>query len=88
VKYVKILDILLPKYKFTTVHVPKKLTKRTIQFYKNNKFIKCKFKEKNNLISYWIDRCNKFDKNTFKEKILLYKDLVADPGSGIAAGFG
>jgi hypothetical protein len=71
----KIINILLPKYKFTTVHVPKKLTFRTIKFYKNNNFIKSNLKEKNTLLRYWIDRCNNFDKNTFKEKYLLYKNL-------------
>ena len=63
------------KKKFTTVHVPKKLTNKTINFYKKNKFIKSNLKEKNILINYWIDRCNKFDKKTFKEKFLLYRNL-------------
>jgi len=71
----KIINILLPKYKFTTVHVPKKLTNKTIKFYKNNNFIKSNLKEKNILLRYWIDRCNNFDKKTFKEKYLLYKNL-------------
>lgn len=71
----QILDMLLPKNKFTTVHVPKKLTKKTIKFYKNNKFFQSKLKERNALIGYWVDRCNRFDKNTFKEKILLFKNL-------------
>jgi len=71
----KIINILLPKYKFTTVHVPKKLTTKTIKFYKKNNFIKSNLKEKNILLRYWIDRCNNFDKKTFKEKYLLYKNL-------------
>jgi hypothetical protein len=71
----KVLNILLPKYKFTTVHVPKNLTIRTIKFYKNNNFIKSNLKEKNTLLRYWVDRCNNFDKKTFKEKYLLYKNL-------------
>ena len=71
----KVLEKILPKKKFTTVHVPKKLTNKTINFYKKNKFIKSNLKEKNILINYWIARCNKFDKKTFKEKFLLYRNL-------------
>ena len=71
----KVLEKILPKKKFTTVHVPKKLTNKTINFYKKNKFIKSKIKEKNILVNYWIARCNKFDKKTFKEKFLLYRNL-------------
>lgn len=57
------------------MHVPKKLTNKTIKFYKNNNFIKSNLREKNILLRYWIDRCNNFDKKTFKEKYLLYRNL-------------
>ena len=71
----EILTQLLSKKKFTTVHVPKKLTIRTQKFYKKNNFKLSNLSEKNKLIKYWIKRCNNFDPKTFSEKKLLYKNL-------------
>ena len=70
-----ILKLLLPKKKFTTVHVPKKLTNKTIKFYLKNGFQKSNLREKNYLIKDWISKCINFDKKTFKEKVLLYRNL-------------
>ena len=71
----KILKKVLPKKKFTTVHVPKKLSIRTEKFYWKNKFKLSKLNEKNKLIKYWIKRCKKYDSKTFFEKKLLYRNL-------------
>lgn len=71
----EILKKLLSNKQFTTVHVPKKLTIRTQNFYKKNNFKLSNLNEKHKLIKYWISRCTKFDPKTFKEKKLLYKNL-------------
>ena len=71
----EILKKILPKKKFTTVHVPKKLSIRTEIFYKNNNFKLSNLNEENKLIKYWIRRCVKYDKKTFLEKKLLYRNL-------------
>ena len=71
----EILKKLLSNKKFTTVHVPKKLTIRTQKFYQKNNFKLYSLQEKHKLLKYWIDRCKKFDPKTFKEKKLLYKNL-------------
>lgn len=71
----EILKKLIPTKKFTTVHVPKKLTIRTENFYKKNNFKLSNLHEKHKLIKYWVVRCNKFDPKTFKEKKLLYRNL-------------
>jgi hypothetical protein len=71
----QILTQLLSKKKFTTVHVPKKLTIRTQKFYQKNNFKLSNLSEKHKLIKYWIKRCRNFDSKTFSEKKLLYKNL-------------
>ncbi len=71
----KILDELLPKRKFTTVHVPYRLTSRTQKFYAKNGFRLSNLREKNFKLMYWIKRCKKYDKKTFKEKKLMYRNL-------------
>ena len=71
----EILTRLLSKKKFTTVHVPKKLTIRTQKFYQKNNFKLSNLSEKHKLIKYWIKRCRNFDSKTFSEKKLLYKNL-------------
>ena len=71
----EILNKLLPKKKFVTVHVPKKLSIRTQKFYQKNDFKLSNLDEKHKLIKYWINRCMKFDSKTFIEKKLLYKNL-------------
>ena len=70
-----ILTRLLSKKKFTTVHVPKKLTIRTQKFYQKNNFKLSNLSEKHKLIKYWIKRCRNFDSKTSSEKKLLYKNL-------------
>ena len=72
----KILEKILPKKKFTTVHVPYTLSRRTQKFYIKNKFKLSNLKEKNSKLKYWILRCRKFDKKTFIEKKLLYRNLI------------
>jgi len=71
----QILTQLLSKKKFTTVHVPKKLTIRTQKFYQKNNFKLSDLSEKHKLIKYWIKRCKNFDSKTFSEKKLLYRNL-------------
>jgi N-acetylglutamate synthase-like GNAT family acetyltransferase len=71
----EILNKLLPKKIFITVHVPKKLSNRTQKFYQKNGFKLSNLDEKHKLIKYWINRCIKFDSKTFIEKKLLYKNL-------------
>ena len=70
-----LLNKVLRKKKFTTVHVYKNLKKNVLEFYKNNGFKLYKFKNNKTKLELWIRRCNKFNRNTFKEKYLLYKNL-------------
>ena len=73
-KYV--LKKILPKKKFTTVHVPKKLSIKTQKFYIKNNFYLSNLKERSYKVKYWIKRCNKYDKKTFIEKKLLFRNLI------------
>ena len=72
----KILKKILPQKKFTTVHVPRKLSLRTQRFYAKNRFKLSSLRESNFKIKYWILRCKKFDKKTFIEKKLLFRNLI------------
>ena len=67
-----IIEKLLNKKKFTTVHVYKKLSKNVIKFYINSGFKLSNLKENHLLLRKWIKRCIAFDDNTFEKKKLLY----------------
>lgn len=67
-----IIDKLLDKKRFTTVHVYKNLSKRLIKFYENTGFKLSNLRESHSLLKNWIKRCEQFDNQTFIEKKLLY----------------
>ena len=61
----------LKKRNLKTIHVLKKL-KRTLNFYKSYNF--SIYSDNNSDLKKWIKKCEEFDKNTFKKKLLLFKN--------------
>ncbi len=67
-----VIENLLNKKKFTTVHVYKNLSNKVIKFYQKNGFKLSNFRETNLMLKNWISRCNNYNFETFKKKKLLY----------------
>ena len=68
----KVIEDLLNKKRFTTVHVYKNLSNKVIKFYQKNGFKLSNLREKNLMLKNWISRCNNYNLETFKKKKLLY----------------
>mgnify|MGYP001391484838 CR=1 FL=1 len=68
-----IKKIFIKNKKLKTIHVLKTL-KNTIKFYKKFSFIKSKKIESENVIR-WVNKCNKYDKSTFRDKYLIIRDF-------------